>query len=154
MLPNFGFLAATISDESNKNKNDKSKNCNNCCDHIQKEILRPAEVMSDWPHAGVVRMPQEILQPPDRPLQRMLRLVHDEITQPRHRALVLRVIKDLGDGGKEAVLGHLVPSDLQPHLLVDHLLDIDALVPLDRNAHNGRLVADCLLDAARAPVSK
>ena len=54
------------------------------CHDIQEEILRPAEVVSDRPHAGVVRMSEEVLQPPDRPLQRVLGLVHDQLAQPRH----------------------------------------------------------------------
>ena len=54
------------------------------CHDIQQEVLRPAEVVCDRPHVGVVRMSEEVLQPPDRPLQRMLGLVHDQLAQPRH----------------------------------------------------------------------
>ena len=56
-------------------------------------------------HVGVVGMSEEVLQPPDRDLQRVMGLVHDEGAQLSDRSLVLRV-------------GHHLTTTLQSLLLV------------------------------------
>ena len=64
----FLFLLSSATTESGNLDNDDDEdkeNSENNSQNIQQEVLSPVEVVSVRSHVSVVRMSEEILQPPD-----------------------------------------------------------------------------------------
>ena len=87
------------------------------------------EVVGVGLHPGVVRMPEQILQPPDSPRLGGHGRVEDEVLQVGDRAEVAGILQHLLDGLQEAGLGQLGPADEAADVAVDRLSQVDLLVP-------------------------
>ena len=99
----------------------------------------------------VVRMSEEVLQPPGGSLQRVLRLVQDEGAEGAHGLLVGGRGQHLGrcykkgshhvcskylvDGLSKLLLCHFCPRHGQSDVGIDGLLHVDELVAVDWNTH-------------------
>ena len=83
-LPSGAATFEKLRDEDN-NSGDYDKESSH---DVQEEVLEPVEVVSVRLHVGVVRMSEQILQPPHRPVQGVERLVKDQSAQLGDRALV------------------------------------------------------------------
>ena len=99
----------------------------------------------------VAALPEEILQPPHRPLQRVLGLVQDEGAEGAHGLLVGGRRQHLGkcykkgshhvcskhlvDGLAKLLLCHFCPRHGQSDVGIDGLLHVDELVAVDGNTH-------------------
>ena len=100
-------------------------------------------------HVGVVRMSEQILQPPHRPVQGVERLVKDQSAQLGDRALVRRVGQHLQlnisykyfeilttrliDSQTELLLSHFCPGHRETNIGLHSLLHIDQLITVDGN---------------------
>ena len=128
-------------DDENDEKKDEA--------NVEHHGLRPVEIVSTTPHGQVARVPEQVLKPPDRAIQRMLRSVQDPSLQPLHLALVGFPLQHLRQLSGQGLLREAVPVNRDTDAKANGFLGVGELVAVDRDGNGWGRVADTLLEAAR-----
>ena len=131
--------------EGQDGKNDEKNKKTNIDEHC----LAPVEIVAAAPHGRVAGVPEQVLEPPDRPVQGVLRSVKDPPLKCLDFNLVGFVLKHIFQLSGQGLFGEAVPVNVDTDAKANGLLGIGKLVAVDRDGNGWGRVADTLLETSR-----
>ncbi len=147
LLPSTNESAGFDDDEDDQQYTDEEET-----EHVQEKVLVPGEVMHGRAQVVLVRVPEQPLQPPDGPVERLCDLVRQETAVLSSAVGIRGISEHLGEGVHEPLLGQLLELNSDTESLTLSLSGIGRLITKHWHGHYRFLVAESLLDAGLAAV--